>query len=227
MLSEADHRKIEAAVQAAEARTSGEIVCILSHEVSAYRETPLAWAAAAALLLPPLALVAGWRPGGLFGAGVDWTASQVGAVVTLFAHSLQSYAIVQVILFAITAAIVAIPPVRRLLTPATLKRHRVHRAALQQFLATGLHAAADRTGVVIFASQADRRVELLADDAIHAAVGDVAWNAAVKAVQDGMRRRDPASGFVKAIEICGDALAEHFPSTGPHANALSDRLLEL
>jgi putative membrane protein len=211
MLSEADHRKIEAAVQAAEARTTGEIVCILSHEVSNYRETPLAWAAAASLLLPPLALVAGWRPGAFFGAAED----------------LESYALVQVILFAVTAALVAIPPVRRRLTPTSLKGHRVHRAAMQQFLATGLHASADRTGVVIFASQADRRVELLADDAIHAAVGDIAWNAAVKAVQDGMRRRDPASGFVRAIEICGDALAEHFPSTGPHANALSDRLLEL
>jgi putative membrane protein len=227
MLSEADHRKIEAAVQAAEARTTGEIVCILSHEVSNYRETPLAWAAAASLLLPPLALVAGWRPGAFFGAAEDWTVSQVGAVDTLVAHALESYALVQVILFAVTAALVAIPPVRRRLTPTSLKRHRVHRAAMQQFLATGLHASADRTGVVIFASQADRRVELLADDAIHAAVGDIAWNAAVKAVQDGMRRRDPASGFVRAIEICGDALAEHFPSTGPHANALSDRLLEL
>jgi len=227
MLSESDHRKIETAVQAAEARTSGEIVCILSHEVSNYRETPLAWAAAAALLLPPLALFAGWRPGALLGAGPDWTAGQVAAVDTLVAHALESYAIVQVILFAITAAVVAIPPVRRRLTPTPLKRHRVHRAAMQQFLATGLHAAADRTGVVIFASQADRRVELLADDAIHAAVGDVAWNAAVKAVQDGMKKRDPASGFVNAINICGDALAEHFPSTGPHANALSDQLLEL
>jgi putative membrane protein len=227
MLSEADHRKIESAVQAAEARTSGEIVCILSHEVSSYRETPLAWAAAVALLIPPLALFAGWRPGGMLSAGADWMAGQVGVVDTLVAHALESYAIVQVILFAITAAIVAIPPVRRRLTPTTLKRHRVHRAAMQQFLATGLHAAADRTGVVIFASEADRRVELLADDAIHAAVGDVAWNAAVKAVQDGMRRRDAASGFVAAIQICGDALAEHFPSTGPHANALSDRLLEL
>jgi putative membrane protein len=227
MLSESDHRKIETAVKAAEARTSGEIVCILSHEVSNYRETPLAWAAAAALLLPPLALFAGWRPGALFSAAKDWTASQVGAADTLIAHSLESYAIVQVILFAITAAVVAIPPVRRLLTPTTLKRHRVHTAAMQQFLATGLHATADRTGVVIFASQADRRVELLADDAIHAAVGDVAWNAAVKAVQDGMKTRDPATGFVNAINICGDALAEHFPSTGPHANALSDRLLEL
>jgi putative membrane protein len=227
MLSESDHRKIETAVKAAEARTSGEIVCILSHEVSNYRETPLAWAAAAALLLPPLALFAGWRPGALLSAAKDWTASQVGATDSLIAHSLESYAIIQVILFAITAAVVAIPPVRRLLTPTTLKRHRVHTAAMQQFLATGLHAAADRTGVVIFASQADRRVELLADDAIHAAVGDVAWNAAVKAVQDGMRKRDPATGFVNAINICGDALAEHFPSTGPHANALSDRLLEL
>ncbi len=227
MLSESDHRKIEQAVKAAEARTSGEIVCILSHEVSNYRETPLAWAAAAALLLPPLALFAGWRPGALFSAGADWTAGQVGALDTLVAHAIESYAIVQVILFAITAVVVAIPPVRRRLTPTTLKRHRVHRAAMQQFLATGLHASADRTGVVIFASEADRRVELLADDAIHAAVGDIAWNAAVEAVQDGMRRKDAASGLIKAVEICGDALAAHFPAVAPHADQMGDHVVEI
>jgi putative membrane protein len=108
-----------------------------------------------------------------------------------------------------------------------LKRHRVHRAALQQFLATGLHANPSRTGVVIFASQRDRRVELLADDAIHAAVGDIAWDAAVKAVQEGMRRNDPASGLIKAVEICGDALAAHFPVGAPHEDQMGDHVIEI
>jgi len=226
MLSEADHKKIELAVQAAEAKTTGEIVCILAKEVSHYPDVPLAWAAAVALLAPPLAVWAGWRPDLLFGGG-DWSAGTGTTFAPSLVQALETYAAGQALLFAALVLIFAIPPIRHFLTPSTLKSHRVHRAAVQQFLATGLHAAAERTGVVIFASQDDRRVELLADDAIHEAVGDTAWKAAVKAVQDAMKRGDPASGYVKAIDICGAAMAEHFPATGDKVNALSDRLLEL
>jgi uncharacterized protein len=172
------------------------------------------------------AVWAGWRPDLLFGGG-DWSAGTGTTFAPSLVQALETYAAGQALLFAALVLIFAIPPIRRFLTPSTLKSHRVHRAAVQQFLATGLHAAAERTGVVIFASQDDRRVELLADDAIHEAVGDTAWKAAVKAVQDAMKRGDPASGYVKAIDICGAAMAEHFPATGDKVNALSDRLLEL
>ena len=225
MLSEADHARIASAVSAAEAGTTGEIVCILAREVSTYREVPLAWAAAAALLLPPVALLGGLKPEALTPWARDWS---IGAGAALSpARLLEAYGLLQVALFAIVAGLVSIPLVRRLLTPASLKRRRVHRAALQQFLATGLHVSEGRTGVVIFAAQEDRRVELLADDAIHAAVGDTVWNASVAAVQDGMKRGRPADGFVRAVELCGEALASHFPSQGPHANAMSDRLREI
>ena len=225
MLSEADHQRVAAAVAAAEARTTGEIVCILAREVSNYREAPLALAAAVALLGPPLALLLGAPPQALTPWASDWSAA--GGPGLSLVRALEAYGVLQVALFAIVAGLASIPAVRRVLTPAPLKRHRVHRVALQQFLATGLHASPDRTGVVIFASQLDRRVELLADDAIHDAVGETAWNAAVAAVQDGMKRGRPADGFVRAVELCGEALATHFPSAGPHANHLSDRLREI
>ena len=230
MLSPVDHARISAAVTAAEAKTTGEIVCILSQEVSRYREAPLGCAAAVALVAPPLALLAGLPPEALFSwalvsGGRDWT-SGAGSGLSL-SQVLEAFGLMQVVLFALVAALTSIPAVRRILTPPPLKRHRVHRAALQQFLATGLHASPSRTGVVIFASLHDRRVELLADDAIHAAVGDTAWNAAIAAVQDGMKRGRPADGFVRAVELCGEALAAHFPSSGPHANPIGDGLLEI
>ena len=164
MLSEADHQKIAAAVGAAEARTTGEIVCILTREVSNYREVPLAWAIAVALIAPPLALLAGLPAEALTPWARDWSAGAAPAVT--LTRALEAYGLLQVVLFALVAGVASIPQVRRALTPAPLKRHRVHRAALQQFLATGLHLSTGRTGVVIFASQHDRRVELLADDAI-------------------------------------------------------------
>jgi len=108
-----------------------------------------------------------------------------------------------------------------------LKHHRVQRTAYAHFASTGLANAPNRTGVLIFASLKDRQVEIVADKAIHDAVGDKVWDAACAALVNGMKRRDPGEGFVKAIGMCGDALAQHFPSTGPHDNHFPDELVEV
>ncbi len=212
MLTQDDHRKIAAAIAQAEAQTAGEIYCIVTDEVSKYREVPIAWGAGAALLIPPAAILLGLRPFDLGAFGAGWNeAPNLGDAVT---EALASYAVLQAVLFALVALVTAAPPVRRALTPAFLKRHRVTRIAQTHFLSTGMAQADHRTGVLIFASVKDRRVELLADAAIHAEVGDAAWDAAVAALVRGIRSADPATGFVEAIEICGRALAAHFPADG-------------
>jgi len=224
MLKPSDHSRIAAAVAAAEAKTSGEIFCIVAGEVSKYREVPLAYAAAVALIAPPAALLLGLRAWtfGDFGAG--WTgAPNVGETVT---QALGAYAALQAILFALTAFIVAIPPVRRVLTPRFLKRHRVRRTAYAHFASTGLSHVEERTGVLIFASIDDKQVELVADAAIHKEVGDAAWNGAVAALVNGVKSGDPATGFVRAVEICGEALATHFPPGMAHAS-YGDGVVEL
>jgi len=53
MLSQNDHNRIAEAITAAESKSSGEIFCVLAHEVSRYREVPLVWASVVALVLPP------------------------------------------------------------------------------------------------------------------------------------------------------------------------------
>ena len=215
MLKPQDHWRISAAIAEAEAKTSGEIFCIVAEEVSKYREVPLAYAAAVALILPPVALLLGLHPWTLADFGAGWSdAPNLGQAIT---QALATYAGVQAVLFALTAFLAAIPPVRRALTPRFLVRHRVKRTAYAHFASTGLSHVETRTGVLIFASLDDRQVELVADAMIHKEVGDTAWNAAVAALVGGVKSADPASGFVRAVEICGAALAEHFPAAGPHA----------
>lgn len=227
-LSAEDRHAIAEAVGRAETGTTGEIVCILTQEVSEYREVPLGWATAAALVLPFLAAMAGYHPALHLAAltGSAWQAGGTSGSLDALAV-VGAYAALQGLMFAAVFFVALIPSVRRTLTPASLKRHRVLKAATTQFVATGLTTAADRTGVVIFASLHDRRVEVLADKAIHDAVGDAVWEQTAQAVQDGMRTGRGADGFVRAVEICGAALAQHFPATGPRANALSDEILEL
>ena len=223
MYSKADHDRIHDAIEAAEARTSGEIFCVVAKESGAYREVPLAWAAIVALLAPPLALIVGFRPdavvravSGLTQGG--WVAGHAGALNSAVMAALIGYALVQLVLFILTLALVSIPPVRRVLTPGSVKHEHVHARAVEQF-SHRLHQTSGRTGVLIFASLAERRVEVIGDEDIHTKVGDAAWDGAVAAALAKIKTGDVASGLIEAVRLCGDALAAHFPPDGSSAPA--------
>jgi putative membrane protein len=226
MLTDPDRKRIADAVTLAESKTSGEIFCVLAHEVSRYREIPLAWAAAAALLVPPGLVLAGLHRLALADIFSSWTDESVRAAEAVILHALSTYALLQAGLFLAVALIVAVPRVRRVLTPRALKRHRVRQVARHHFAASGLRLSHSEPHILIFASLADRQVELVSHEAIHKAVGEGPWNAAVAAVTEGMRAGRPADGFVRAIEICGAALAEHFPPDGAPKNVLPNEIFE-
>lgn len=222
MLTKADHEAIAEAVRQAETATSGEILCVLATKVSNYRETPLAWGVGAALLLPPIALGLGLRLSPA--AGWDGGAGGVDAAVHA---ALIGYALAQIAVFAVVALIIAaFRPVKLAITPGVLKHRRVRQAAMAQLMATRLLGSQIGAAVVIFASLEDRMVAVVADEAIHQKVGDEAWDKAVAAVQDGVRRGAPAAGFIDAVNLCGALLAQHFPADGKHRH-LADGLLEL
>ena len=50
--SKEDHEAVSAAIQQAEKRTSGQIVCVLAHASSDYAHIPILWATALALIAP-------------------------------------------------------------------------------------------------------------------------------------------------------------------------------
>jgi putative membrane protein len=230
-LSGAEHGQIASAIAEAEAKTSGEIYCILARRSADYRETPVAWAAGAALLLPLLLIPLGFHPSALLrflpALGGGWTVGHTAGIDMAVGVALTAYGLVQVLIFAAALLLLSAPPVRRALTPRALKRERVHRAALEQFLSKGLHLTARRTGVLIYASDAERLVEIVADEAIHSKVKPEVWAEAVAALTRGLRDGRPAEGFVAAIGRCGNVLAEHFPPVGDNPNELPDKLVEI
>ncbi|HEY5107967.1 MAG TPA: TPM domain-containing protein [Caulobacteraceae bacterium] len=228
MLSVIDEDRIAAAVNTAEQGTSGEIVCVLAGEVSTYGEVPLAWAAALVLVLPPIALAFGLHPLAIASAEGLWTASQASALESQLALVLVAYATAQVVLFAIAYLVISIAGVRRMLTPPSLKRHRVAKAAHQQFVAVSSRAVGSDTGVLIFVALDDRQVRIIAHEGIHEKAGEPAWARAAKAIQTAMKDgADPTAGIVEAIAICGAALAQHYPAKGPRAPDALDRPLEV
>jgi len=217
--------RIGAAIAAAEARTSGEIFCVLARQVSAYRDISLGWAAAAALLLPLGLIPLGFDPAWLPGLGAGWQAAHLSSTDVVVGQSLAAYVLVQAAVFLAVFLLTSIPAVRRFVTPRSVRRARVRRAALEQFLAHGLHVTQERTGVLIFAALSDHQVEVIADEGIYGKVDQSVWAAAVEALASGLKQGDAAAGFEAAIGLCGDVLAEHFPPQPTNPNEIQDRLV--
>lgn len=228
-MTEAERRKVEAAVRAAEETTRGEIYCVIAGESSEYRETPLAWAAVAALAGPAVLLLAGVQVSVPDVFGGAWTAAQIGAAAEAAARTaLVGALVLQAVLFFGVALLTSIAPVRRLLTPRGLKRERVRMRAREQFLAKNLQATRERTGVLIYVSVKERMAELLADEGIAAKVDAKAWDPAMAALISNLRRGAPGDGFTEAIGLCAEILAAHFPAGGAdNPNELPDKLVVL
>ncbi len=229
MLNEQDLKRISAAVAAAEDTTRGEIFCVVANECSDYREVPIAWAALAALAAPAILLAGGIHVTvpDLFNQG--WSSAQVGEVTQSAARMAVAGAIMlQAVLFVAVAILTSFPPVRRFLTPKSLKRERVRRRAQEQFLAKGLHATRERTGILIFVSTRERLAELIADEGIAAKVDPRVWDAAMARLISGIKAGRAAEGFGQAITLCGEILTEHFPAIpGDNPNELPDSVVQI
>ena len=229
MLAPTDLARVEAAIKTAEARTQGEIYCVIANESSDYREVPIAWAALAALVAPAILLFAGIHVSVPLFLGKAWSAAQVGLLAETAARGAVAGAILlQGILFLSVLVLVSLPPVRRALTPKSLKRERVRKRANEQFLAKNLAATRERTGVLIYVSVQERLAELIADEGVAACVAPQVWDQAMDLLIAGFKNDRPADGFEHAIGLCGDILAQHFPvRVDDNPNELSDSVIQL
>ena len=219
------HARIAAAIAAAEQTTSGEIFCVLARQVSSYRDVSFGWAAAAALLLPLGLIPFGFEPDWVPGLTDSWEAAHLAAREATIGHALTAYALIQAAIFLAVFLLTSLPVLRRWVTPRSVRRARVRKAAMQQFLAHGLHVTEARTGVLLFASMADHQVEVIADEGIHSKVDQTVWADAVEALARGLKRRDPAAGFEAAVGLCGTVLSEHFPPSPRDRNEIEDKLV--
>jgi putative membrane protein len=202
MISEEDKQRVSDAIRRAELNTSGEIFCVITGQSSDYRFVPIAWAAALSLVTPmPLIYFTLW------------------SVTVIYCA--------QLLVFVGAAIVLSIPSIRIRIIPRRTKHDRAHTEAMRQFLAHGIHMTEQRTGVLIFASAAERYAEIVADDGINAKVAPQVWDEAIAVLIDGIKAGHPADGFIAAIGQCGRVLAEHFPPGALNRDEVPDRLVIL
>jgi putative membrane protein len=118
-------------------------------------------------------------------------------------------------------------PLRLALTPGATKHRRVRRRAVTVFRAAAERRTEGRTGILIYLSMAERRAEIVADDAILKVTDAHTWGEAMTALLVEVKQGRPGDGIVAAIERVGGVLAEHFPRSAGDTNEIPDKLIEL
>lgn len=221
-LTPADHEKVSAAVAQAEAHTSGEIVTIVARRSDSYHDVGLSWAAA--VVFVALALAAA------FPAPVrdilSWLLHE-------WEHDLADWKLLTGLLFflilkfLVVRYLLAIMPLRMLVTPRATKARRVRRRAILLFRTAAEARTRGRTGVLIYLSLDEHRAEIVADRAINEKVEAQAWGDAMVALIDHVRAGRAGEGLAEAVRQVGVVLAAHFPRDANDVNELPDRLIEL
>lgn len=197
-----EQENIRQAVGAAEQRTSGEIVPMIVATCRPYAEIELG-GLAAGLAIGTLAALFLHDPWGPIQAQLSWplTGSILGFVLC------------------------RVPAIKRRLISKSRIDEAVHLRSLAAFTAHGLHYTKAHTGILIFASLFEHRVEVLADRGINEKVQPGTWDEVVQILTSGLKSGNGSEAFCKAIERCGDILATHFPRAADDKDELGDRLI--
>jgi uncharacterized membrane protein len=99
-------------------------------------------------------------------------------------------------------------------------------AAARVFDRVGMTRTRDRNGVLFFVSIRDRRLAVIGDSGIHAAVPGDFWPSVIARVEGGFAQGRFAQGLIDGIGMAGAALARHFPPRPDDVNELPDAITQ-
>ena len=207
-LTEEQRRALADRIRAAEARTTGEIYCVVARTSDDYFYP-------AAFVLS-LGMLAASLPVGVW-LDRDWlTFPHLGFVAAQVAGIAAALAVVRFV-----------PGLRIRLVPRRLRYRRAHDNALKQFLAHNVHSTRERTGVLIFVSLAEHYAEIVADAGINARVTQQDWDETIARLVAAAAQDRLFEGLADAIDRSGALLAGHFPGGIDNPNEIEDHVVEL
>lgn len=220
-LEDATFDKIRQTVAKAESKTTGEIALAVTAESARYSVYELMVALCVgvlsfAVMLPFSGMIQDLLDKLMWGAAVWHLPAFLG---------ISSFGITALLFW-----IANVPSIDRLIIPASVRRKTVYNRALRHFVESGVYATENRSGILIFVSYMEREVRILADTGISAKIDPALWNLIAVDLAEGLGTDDATGAFVRAVERCGELLAEHFPAYSDpeeNPNELPDGLVIL
>ena len=201
-----DLQAVEDAVKAAEKRTSGEIVTYIAASSDSYT-------------------LASWRGatyGALLGALVAVT---VMARSNLWVEWIEAWILAPPLAGGALGYLLplAFDPIKRALVDTDLREERVRRRSREVFLQEEVFNTRERTGILLYVSMFERRLEVLADSGVRLMVPPEVWEEIVDLMTEAFDRGEPSAGLLAAVEKCGLILGRDSLAHPPDdANELAD-----
>lgn len=221
-LSEADHTRISTAVADAELLSSGEIVTLLADRSDGYTDVALAWAALVAFLaLGVLAIMPNFYMGLYDRLIADWGHEWSPRMIFSLALGVATVKFAGMLLLQMWQ------PLKFFLIPSTIRSRRVHQRAVQAFRIGAEQRTTGRTGILIYLSMREHRVEIVADQAIASKVEPGTWADAIGAMLSELRAGRNADAMIAGVGKVGAILSLHVPRLPGDVNELPDRLIEI
>jgi putative membrane protein len=211
ILTEDELERIRRAIVDAEAGTSAEIVPYVvassdDYEVVLWRGAALSGALFSIVALLVYVFYQGWSLG--------WLYTGIGFAIWIMLG------------FAVGVSVAAfVPKVFRMVAGRALLVKRVQARARRAFIEEGIFRTEAQTGILIFVSIRERRIEVIADQGVASAVPAGSWERVVGAVQPELRRAKLAQALVEGIRVCGVLVREIGLTADPQdRNELGDEL---
>ncbi len=202
ILTSEQQQQVADAVAAVERNTDAELVTVLASRADRYTYISILYAAAIALLTP-------------------------GVVALLpFWLGLWEVMCVQWLVFIGLALVLQWPPLQTRLIPRVVKHWRAANLARRQFLEQNLHHTRGETGVLIFVSEFEHYVEILADRGINRHVEPGQWQSIVDNFTARVKGDEILQGFLECVRGCGELLQRHVPATA-QKNELPNHMVVL
>jgi putative membrane protein len=188
LLKDSEQQQIAELIRSIESRTSAELVTVLAARSDSYNYISLLWAAILALLVPIVLLLPFWL-------------------------DIRDILLWQWACFFGFALLLRIPVILNVLVPKRIRYWRAANMARRQFLENNLHHTIAESGILIFVSEAERYVEIIADRGINNLVAPTHWQALVDEFIEAIKKGETFAGFETCLRRCGEVLIEKLPAT--------------
>lgn len=191
-------KALTACVKEIETRTDAELVLVIRARSDSYRHADY-----------------------LFGALLAF----VGLVFLIFSPYTfhPNWVLVEVILFFVFGAFMSSrsDALRRLLTSKKFRSRKVRTCAAAMFYEAAIANTRQETGILVYLSLLERRLDVLADRGVLKAVPAMEWNEELFELHEAARLGD-AKLLENALHNLSKLLALHLPATGDNPNELAD-----
>ena len=185
VFSDKEKSLIETAIQDLEKESSGEVVVFFAKQSDSYIETCFKTSAIIGFFLTIVFSFLSY----------NWLLLDV---MTPFINGL--IIVVAMIISGLTPFVFS--KIRLVFTSRKKIKERVLSRARDMFLQHEVFKTIDRTGILIYISKFENRVQVLGDEGINSKISQKDWEYVVGLVLNGIKNNKPAEGLVQAIDAC-------------------------